>query len=112
MKESSFIIDPLIQLPGIQPERLMQLSLPTICTDVNIPDNSGDILIRSDARAHSISGMLEEVDHLSTINSNLLIIRAFCQYPVDKKFELRSGVCDKQKQPDRISDRAFFFPTR
>ena len=70
MQKSSFIIDPLMQLPGIEVERLVQLSLPTILTDVNMPDNSGDILIRSDARAHSISGMLEEVDHLSKINSN------------------------------------------
>jgi len=96
MKESSFIIDPLMQLPGIQPERLMRLSLPMIRTDVNMADNSGYIQTRSDARPHSISGMPVEVDLLSIINSNLLIIRAFCKYPVDKKFELHSGVCDNR----------------
>ena len=98
MKKSSFIIDPLMQLPGIQPERLIQLSLPTIRTDVNMQDNSGYILARSDTRSHSISGMPVEVDHLSIINSNLLIIRVFCQFFVDNKFELRSGVCDIKYQ--------------
>jgi len=112
MKKSSFIIDPLMQLPGIKPVRLMQLSLPTLRTDVKMQDNSTHILARSDARALSISGMLAEIDLLAIINSKLLIIKAFCQYHVDKKFELRSGVCDIQKQPDRISDRAFLFPIR
>ena len=93
MKKSSFI-DPVIQLPGIQLVRLMQLSLLMIRTDVNMPDNSGYILSRSDARALSISGMPVQVDLLSIINSNLLIIRIFCQFFVDKKFELRSEVCD------------------
>jgi hypothetical protein len=93
MKKSSFIIDPLMQLPGIKPERLMQLSLPTIRTDVNMPENSGYSLTRSDARALSISGMPVQVDLFSIINSNLLIIRVFCQYFVDKKFELRLIVC-------------------
>ena len=97
MKKSSFI-DPVMQLPGIQPLRLMQLSLLMIRTDVNMPDNSGYILSRSDARALSISGMPVQVDLLSIINSNLLIIRIFCQFFVDKKFELRSGVCDMIRQ--------------
>ena len=110
MKKSSFIIDPLMQLPGIQPERLMQMSLPTIRTDVNMPNNSCYILTRSDSRSLSISGMLEEVDLLSIINSNLLIIRAFCQNPVDKKFELRSGVCDKKKKAIiRFADDGFLY---
>jgi hypothetical protein len=95
MKESSFIIDPLILLPGIKPERLMQLSLPTMRADVIKPDNSGNILTRSDVRALSISGMLVEVDILSIINPNLLIIRVFCQYFFGKKFEFRSEVCDQ-----------------
>ena len=98
MKKSSFIIDPLMQLPGIKPEQLMQFSLPAICSDVNMPDNSGYILSRSDVRALSISGMPVQVDLLSIINSNLLIIRIFCQFFVDKKFELRSGVCDMIRQ--------------
>jgi len=72
----------------------MQLSLPTLRTDVKMQDNSTHILARSDARALSISGMLAEIDLLAIINSKLLIIKAFCQYHVDKKFELRSGVCD------------------
>ena len=109
MKKSSFIIDPLMQLPGIQPESLIQLSFLTFCTEVNITDNSGDILIRSDARSLSIFGMLVEVDLLSIINSILLIIRVFCRYFVGKKFELRSEVCDKQKLPVCICKRAFFF---
>ena len=87
MKKSSFNIDLSMQLSGFKTERLMQLSIPTIRTDVNMPDNSGYILTRSDARSHSISGMLVQVDLLTIINSNLLIIRIFCQYFVDKKFE-------------------------
>jgi hypothetical protein len=63
MKKSSFIIDPLMQLPGIQPERLIQLSFLTFCTEVNIRDKSGNILTRSNAHSLSISGMLVEVDH-------------------------------------------------
>ena len=38
-----------------------------------------------------------DVDLFSIINSNLLIIKVFCQYFVDKKFELRSEVSDKSK---------------
>ena len=55
MKKSSFIIDPVMQLPDIEPERLIRLSLPKIRTDINMGDNSGDILTRSDARSLSIS---------------------------------------------------------
>jgi hypothetical protein len=95
MKKSSFMIDPLMQLSGFQPERLIQLSILTICTDVNMPDKSGDILTRSDAWSLAIPGLLVDVYIYSIINSNLLIIKVFCQYFVDKKFELRSEVSDK-----------------
>ena len=94
MKTSSFIIDPLMQLPGIKPEQLMQFSLPAIRSDVNMPDNSGDILTRFDSWSLSIFRVFTNVDLFSIINSNLLIIRVFCQFFVDKKFELRSEVCD------------------
>ena len=80
MKESSFIIDPWMQLPGIQPERLMQLSLSMIRTDVNMPDNSDYILPRSDSWSLSISGMPAEVGLLSITNSNLLIIVLIMDY--------------------------------
>ena len=103
------MIDPLMHLPGIEPERLIKLSLPTIPTDVNMQDNSGYILTRSDARSLSISRILVKVDLLSIINSNLLVIRVFCQYFIGKKFELRSGVCDKPKKAGKLCFPAFIF---
>jgi hypothetical protein len=109
MKKSSFMIYPLMQLSGFQPERLIQLSILTICTDVNMPDKSGDILTRSDAWSLAIPGLLADVDLFSIINSNLLIIRIFCQYFVDKKFELRSEVFDKFKKAFPRQRQDFLF---
>ena len=76
----------------------MQLSFVTFCKDVNIPDKFGDILIRSDAWSPVISSLYVKVDNFYVNSSNLLIIRTFCQYFVDKKFERRSGVCDTENQ--------------
>ena len=97
MKKSSFMFDPLMQLSGFRPERLIQLSFLMICKDVNIPDKSGDILTRSDAWSLAIPALLVYIDLFSIIKSNLLIIKVFCQYFVDKRFELRSEVSDKTK---------------
>ena len=66
MKKSSFMIDPLMQLSGFQPERLIQLSILTIWTDVNMPDKSGDILTRSDAWSLAIPGVLVDIDLYET----------------------------------------------
>jgi hypothetical protein len=108
MKESSIIIDPLMQLPGIQPEQLMQMSLPTIPTDVNIPDESGDTLTHSDARSYSISGMPVAVDLLSIINSNLLIIRIFSQYFVSKSANFVQKFATKWDCP--LDQESFLYP--
>ena len=109
MKKSSFIIDPLKQLPGIKPEQLMQLSFVTLCKDVNIPDKFGDILIRSDAWSPVISSLYVKVDNLYVNSSNLLIIRIFCQFFVHKKFELRSGVCDMIRQLADLVGCLFYY---
>ena len=96
MKESSLIIDPLMQLPGIQPEQLMQLSLPTIRTDVNMPDKSGDILTHTVAWLPVISCLHMNVYILYIYSYNMLIIKGLGMIDLILfSFKFESGMNDQ-----------------
>lgn len=87
---------------------LIGLTLTSVLTadvSVNSPDKSGDVLIRSNARLLATSSLFVDVDVLSKKRLNLLIINSFCQFFVDKTFELRSEVCDFARRSSDQSER-------